>query len=117
MGISLETIIKEFRKSILNRRKGSLFDYVKLFLEYVKNADYLKKTTNKELIEILISSLFQTLQKRIDSVVSNAWDDPEFVDKGLEEQNRILTERSEAAVTDFLENFLEKLRQEARNLC
>ena len=117
MGISLETIIKEFRKSILNRREGSLFDYVKLFLEYVKNADYLKKTTNEELIEILISSLFQTLQKRIDSVVSNAWDDPKFVDKELGEQNRILTERSEAAVTDFLKDFLAKLRQEARNLC
>lgn len=117
MGISLETIIKEFRKSIVDRREESLFDYVKLFLEYVKDADYLKKTTNKELIEILISSLFQTLQRRIDGVVSNAWDDPEFVVKELEEQNRILTKKSGDAVADFLGKILGKLQQEAHNLC
>ena len=116
MGILLETIIKEFRKSIVNHREETLFDYVNLFLEYINGAEYVKNISDKELIETLISSLIQVLKNSLDNIVSEALNDPEFEKKSVQEQSSLLLNRSEKNVTQVLVRILSKLQRQKINL-
>ena len=116
MGILLETIIKEFRKSIVNHREETLFDYVNLFLEYINGAEYVKNISDKELIETLISSLIQVLKDSLDNIVSEALNDPEFEKKSVQEQSSLLLNRSEKNVTQVLVRILSKLQRQKINL-
>ena len=115
MGVLLETIIKEFRKSIVNRREKSLFDYVNLFLEYIKSADYLDRISNEKLIEMIIVRFIQELAGAIELHVKTAFNDPKNLNASnetIQQLSNRLTKSSEGLVTDALNRVLKKLQNE-----
>ena len=106
MWVLLETIIKEFRKSIQKERKQTLWEYVNSFISYLQNSEYIASISSIDVLEHLTDILIKLLENKIETEVKKEVDDPIFGKKLIDEQVEILTNKSKDAVKAGLNDIL-----------
>ena len=104
-----ETIIKEFRKEIYNDRCDTLEEYVDLFLNYLKNSEYISYWTEEDTIKSIIIWFHKILQGHIKDHINQLYESDNFSNKSMEEQKEIIMKSWINLVSEQLKLILQVL--------
>lgn len=99
----LEVIIKDFRKKLGDKRKKTLEEYVILFLDHLKSADYIKGDNNELFLKILLKKFLSRIAKIRNEGMEIIMQDPDIDPKDVNTVKKVLSAYISACLSNDYE--------------